>query len=122
MKPKPDEFDVIVGKNLCTMRKIRNISQTQLAEAMGVSFQQIQKYEKGTNRITAVRLYRAAKYLKTDLLYFFEGNDEFEQADKDVTDFLKIDKQTMEIVRFFGNIKNKELRRNFLRVLKSLSE
>lgn len=119
-KPKPDEFDILVGKNLFAIRNIRGVSQKQLADAIGVSFQQVQKYEKGVNRLSAVRLYRASKLLKTDLYRFFEGDEE-ETSNSDTVDFLKLDKQTLEMIKAFEKITDKKLRRNFLNIFKKLN-
>jgi transcriptional regulator with XRE-family HTH domain len=118
-KPKPDEFDALVGKNLFAVRSVRGVSQKQLAEAIGVSFQQVQKYEKGVNRISAVRLYKASKYLKADLLQFFE--EKGQKSNSDNVDFLTLDKQTLEMVRAFEKINDKKLRRNFLNIFKYLN-
>jgi transcriptional regulator with XRE-family HTH domain len=76
---KPDEtraatsVDVHVGQRLRAQRLLIGMSQEQLAGLLGVSFQQLQKYEKGANRISASRLYHAAQLLRAPILWFFEG-------------------------------------------------
>jgi transcriptional regulator with XRE-family HTH domain len=65
-RPHPDPIDVEVGLALRGLRIQRKLSQTALADALGVSFQQIQKYERGTNRISASMLVRAAKALDVE--------------------------------------------------------
>jgi len=65
--------DIHVGRRLMKFRRERGLSQTELARAMGVSFQQVQKYEAGTNRISASRLWSAALTLKVGIQVFFEG-------------------------------------------------
>jgi transcriptional regulator with XRE-family HTH domain len=62
-RPHPDPIDVEVGLTLRRLRNQRKLSQTALADALGVTFQQIQKYERGTNRIAASTLVRAARAL-----------------------------------------------------------
>ena len=59
----PDPVDVHVGEQLRRMRHLRNISQEKLAAALGVSFQQVQKYERGANRVSASMIWRACKAL-----------------------------------------------------------
>lgn len=69
--------DIHVGKQLKIRRNMLGISQQDLAESVGITFQQIQKYESGYNRISSSRLYQLAKILDCTVGYFFEGlNDE----------------------------------------------
>jgi len=65
--------DVHIGQRLRMRRKLAGLSQDQLAERLGITFQQVQKYEKGTNRISASRLFDAARLLSVPVSYFFEG-------------------------------------------------
>lgn len=69
----PDPVDVHVGARLRAMRLGKGLSQTALANAVGVTFQQIQKYEKGVNRISASMLYGIARALAVSLTAFFDG-------------------------------------------------
>ena len=62
-----------VGKRVRERRREIGLSQTKLGNALGIAFQQIQKYEVGTNRIAAGRLWDIAKALEVDVAYFFEG-------------------------------------------------
>jgi transcriptional regulator with XRE-family HTH domain len=62
-----------VGQRVRIARLARGMSQSALAEAVGLTFQQIQKYEKGTNRISASRLFQFAQILGVDIPYFFQG-------------------------------------------------
>jgi transcriptional regulator with XRE-family HTH domain len=65
-------LDLHFGKKLKARRLIRGLSQNDVAEALGLTFQQIQKYEKGTNRMSAATIVRVASALKTNVQYFFE--------------------------------------------------
>jgi transcriptional regulator with XRE-family HTH domain len=65
--------DLHIGQRLRMRRKLAGLSQEQLAERLGITFQQVQKYEKGTNRISASRLFAAARLLSVPVSYFFEG-------------------------------------------------
>jgi transcriptional regulator with XRE-family HTH domain len=77
----PDPVDVHVGRRLRLRRTLLGYSQMQLAAAVGVTFQQIQKYERGANRASASRLYDIARVLLVPISYFFEdlGTDAVNQ-------------------------------------------
>ena len=68
----PNPIDVHVGGRIRLRRTLLGISQTTLAEAMGLTFQQVQKYEKGTNRVSSSRLVDLANALDVSVSYFFE--------------------------------------------------
>ncbi len=68
-------IDVHVGARLRARRTLLGLSQTALGEVMGLSFQQMQKYERGSNRISASRLYEVSKLLDVDISYFFDEMD-----------------------------------------------
>ncbi|MGV0760514.1 helix-turn-helix transcriptional regulator [Tistrella mobilis] len=70
---RANRIDVHVGKRILRLRQLRGISQHQLGNALNLTFQQIQKYERGLNRISSGRLYIAAKFLGVPVSYFFEG-------------------------------------------------
>ena len=69
----PDPIDVYIGARVKARRKGLRISQTKLGDACGVSFQQMQKYENGMNRIGASNLLKISKALDVEVSYFFEG-------------------------------------------------
>lgn len=70
---KPHEVDIRVGANLKTLRQQREFTQSELGEVLGITFQQIQKYEKGTNRISASKLFEIAQFFNIGVSSFFEG-------------------------------------------------
>jgi transcriptional regulator with XRE-family HTH domain len=72
-KKDSDPVDKHVGSRVRMRRKMLNMSQGELADALGVTFQQVQKYEKGSNRISASRLQEAARILQVPVPFFFEG-------------------------------------------------
>jgi transcriptional regulator with XRE-family HTH domain len=69
----PNYIDVHVGSRIRVRRQLINMSQERLGELLGITFQQVQKYEKGTNRISASRLFYTAKTLGVPIQFFFEG-------------------------------------------------
>jgi len=78
-KGRPDRIDVYVGSRMRERRAILGLSQEKLADVANVTFQQVQKYEKGTNRMSASRLYTFAKFLDVSINYFYVGMDGEEQ-------------------------------------------
>jgi transcriptional regulator with XRE-family HTH domain len=72
-KNGPEPTDLHVGKRVRMRRMMLGLSQTQLGDALGITFQQVQKYERGTNRISASRLQRTADVLQVPVPFFFEG-------------------------------------------------
>lgn len=77
----PHPVDVEVGRRVRLQRNIIGMSQSTLAEALGVSFQQVQKYEKGSNRVGSSRLSQIAQALRVPVSYFFPDHDEKNGSD-----------------------------------------
>jgi len=69
----PNVIDLHVGMRIRLRRRALNISQERLAEALGLTFQQVQKYERGSNRVSASKLYDIARALRSSITYFFDG-------------------------------------------------
>lgn len=102
-----------VGSRIRVRRNMRGLSQTELASALGITFQQVQKYEKGTNRIGAGRLYRVAEILGVPVQWFFKGlpagsgaGPAHRKVDEDaarVTTFLS-DRRAPDVVKNFMNL------------------
>ena len=69
----PHPVDIHVGRRVSERRRSLGHNQTDLGQALGITFQQVQKYERGTNRISASKLWEAARFLGVDIAYFFEG-------------------------------------------------
>ena len=78
----PHPVDVHVGKRIRHRRWLVGMTQQQLAEAVGIKFQQIQKYETGANRVSASRLWDIAEALDVDISFFFEGLGKGEEPGK----------------------------------------
>lgn len=72
----PNPIDLHVGARVRMRRKFLGVSQEKLADALGLTFQQVQKYERGANRISASKLFEIARYLQAPVAYFFEGLSE----------------------------------------------
>ena len=108
----PHPVDVHVGKRVREARAIKGMSQTALGNALGISFQQVQKYEKGNNRIGASRLWDIAKVLDVSTAYFFEGLEEGADAKEDA-----LPRRSIERARLIENIPDESLRNSILNLI-----
>lgn len=97
----PRDVDVYVGRRLRERRTLMGMSQENLAEAVGLTFQQIQKYERGANRISASRLYEFSTIMGVSSSWFFEGYNE-KAIPEDEPDLCR--RETLEFVRSFERI------------------
>jgi transcriptional regulator with XRE-family HTH domain len=111
--------DVHVGKRVRHRRWMVGMTQQQLAEKVGIKFQQIQKYETGMNRVSASRLWDISEALSVPVSYFFEGMDRAEGASENGEavnappgDILS-DKEALELVRSYYAIPENQRRRLF---------
>merc|ERR1712086_1058627 len=75
-------FNRHLGAKLRMRRLALGLTQTKVAQAINVTFQQIQKYEKGTNGISSLRIMQLSKFLRVPVIYFFEGFAEYDSIDK----------------------------------------
>jgi transcriptional regulator with XRE-family HTH domain len=114
----PDAIDRLVGSRVRMGRLMLGLSQSALADAIGVAFQQVQKYEKGTNRIGAGRLQQIAHFLQVPIPFFFEGAPGLEKLPEitvttpssDVSEFLSTS-DGLALTMAFMQIKDAKLRR-----------
>ncbi len=115
--------DLHVGKRLRHRRWMIGMTQQQLANAVGIKFQQIQKYESGANRISASRLYDLSVALDVDVSFFFEGlgEDAEAPAHAGLNPELFTDKETLELVRAYYAM-DEMPRRRLLELTKALSQ
>lgn len=107
--------DVHVGKRIRHRRWLVGMTQQQLAEKVGIKFQQIQKYETGANRVSASRLWDIADTLDVPVSFFFEGMEG--QSDVDLPDDVPADlmanKEAMDLIRSYYAIPENQRRRLF---------
>lgn len=107
--------DVHVGKRIRHRRWIVGTTQQQLAEKVGIKFQQIQKYETGMNRVSASRLWDIARAMGVEISFFFEGLDGMasEAGDNDMPSDLLSDREALELLRSYYAIPENQRRRLF---------
>ncbi|MDD3181432.1 MAG: helix-turn-helix transcriptional regulator [Alphaproteobacteria bacterium] len=135
----PDPVDIHVGARLRLRRNLLGMSQEQLAKACGLTFQQIQKYERGTNRMGSSRLFQFAKLLDVSISYFFDdvraertsayaavGFAEQEQSPLEgvvQTDSEMLHRrETLELIRAYYRISDVKTRRKVYELIKSMAE
>lgn len=128
-RKSPDPVDRHVGARIRMRRLMLKCSQTKLADALGITFQQVQKYEKGTNRVGASRLQHIASILQVPASFFFEGaaNNRTEGAKisdapspEYVTAFLS-STDGLHLVRAFTRINNRALRRSVVQLVEQIA-
>lgn len=93
--------DVHVGKRIRHRRWMIGMTQQQLAERVGIKFQQIQKYETGMNRVSASRLWDIAQVVDVPVSFFFEGLTEGQTDKQDVEGDILADKEALQLVRAY---------------------
>ena len=139
---EPNPIDVHVGNRVRMYRTLRGLSQEKLGEALGLTFQQVQKYEKGMNRIGASRLWDISQVLDTPVAFFYEGISEeteslsprhvFTEPDADYSSRVSqisaqadndplSRKESLELVRSYYRIPDREIAHKLLDLMKSLA-
>lgn len=117
---RPHLVDVHVGHRLRTRRVVVGLTQEKLGSCLGLTFQQIQKYEKGTNRISASRLFEMSQILKINIEYFFEDLETEHHIDLDL-DF-RMAGENLSLIREFSKIKKPSVRKSVALLVNSLAE
>ncbi|MBP2159080.1 MULTISPECIES: helix-turn-helix domain-containing protein [Asticcacaulis] len=128
-REEPHPVDVAVGLAIRVRRKAMGLSQEALAEALDISFQQVQKYEKGSNRISASKLFDTAKFLKAPIELFFRSIDsadvgggfQVSEGEQAVQQFL-MTPEGVALAQSFPRITKASVRRRVLDLAKTLAE
>jgi transcriptional regulator with XRE-family HTH domain len=131
VKKAPDPIDRHVGSRVRMQRVLMKMSQEKLGEALGLTFQQVQKYEKGTNRIGASRLQQISKTLNVPPSFFFEGAPSVggagdggfaeESSSQYVVEFLST-AEGLHLNRAFARIKDPKVRKRVIDLITTLAE
>lgn len=132
----PNPVDIYVGAKVKSRRLILGLSQEDLATSIGLTFQQVQKYERGTNRISVSRLVEICRVLKAPVDYFFEGSfavgkagvrnlalkgfSDTKQATLEPDPLTQRD--VLELVRAYSGIKNPQMKKQLLEMARALSQ
>ena len=131
----PQNLDVHVGKRIRMRRSLLGVSQEKLAEAVGITFQQIQKYERGVNRVSASRLFHIGEVLDAPVSYFYAEyggpksryasgglSDGDQEAFAAGGDDLLYNKETADLLRAFYSLEDESKRKELLKIIKSMIE
>ncbi len=123
---KKHDVDTHVGKRIRYRRLVNGTTQQQLADVVGIRFQQIQKYETGMNRVSASRLWDIANSLSVPVSFFFEGLETDAHVDKNTVDLpgdTSTNKETLDLLRFCYALPESQRRRFFdlVRVLSKVA-
>lgn len=125
----PNPVDIHVGTRLRLRRQVLKMSQEKLGDELGVTFQQVQKYERGANRVGASRLWRMAEVLEVPVNFFFEGLGDYmpiggfaeDEQRPIVYDFIN-SSDGVALALAVSKIKSKPVRRRILELARSLAE
>ena len=129
---KPHPIDVHVGRRIRLRRLMMDISQEKLADAVGLTFQQVQKYERGMNRVSASRLYQFSNILDVPISYFYEEFADgkrtvalqYGMADNDqdpfVSDEMLYAKESLELLKVYYSVPNENKRKDLFRIFRSM--
>ncbi|MEM1105380.1 MAG: helix-turn-helix domain-containing protein [Pseudomonadota bacterium] len=116
------EIDTIVGDRIRRRRILLGFTQDQLGEALGISYQQIQKYETGANRVSAGRLFQIAERLQTNVGWFFEGVGEQHAESSEDTAEMSSPRHVIELVRGYSRITEDRMRMAVLSLVRAMAD
>lgn len=133
MKINKQNVDAHVGTRLRQRRTMMGLSQEAVAKAVGVTFQQVQKYEKGTNAMNAHRLVEFARFMNVPVSYFFEGLDEatsanvsqvgFAESEAEKFDHKRVsDRESLEMMKAFKRIKEQVVRKRVADMVRAIAD
>lgn len=116
----PRDIDVHVGQRVRQRRVLCGLSQTELANAIGLTFQQLQKYERGMNRISASKLWQISQVLDVPVQWFFKEFSDTKDEDEKRKDSFHMKRETLELVRNYVAAPA-DVQRKFLSLVKSIA-
>ena len=122
LQKRAQKIDKVIGRNIRIHRLARKMSQTELGDQLGVSFQQVQKYENGTNRVGSGRLYQIAAILGVHVSTFFKGGETAERsAGSGLLDLLA-EPQSVRLIRAFSKITDTAVRRSLVQLAEKFAK
>ncbi|MBL0930774.1 MAG: helix-turn-helix transcriptional regulator [Alphaproteobacteria bacterium] len=133
--PGPNPIDIHVGKRLRERRTLLGMSQQELGRLIGITFQQLQKNERGTNRLSASRIFECARVLDVPVSYFFEempsdvssfGRKHLQGVAEGPTPAFDLDpmakRETLELVRAYYDLTDRQVRMNMVTMMRTLAK
>ena len=132
----PHPVDVHVGKRIRLQRTLLGYSQEHLAHGLSVTFQQVQKYERGSNRVSASRLWDISQLLEVDISYFFDDMSSLTQSNSprqiafsDARIEIEIQnndpmtrRETLELVRTYYSVESAQLRKRIAEIVRAIAQ
>lgn len=125
----PDPIDIHVGSRVRLRRTLLGYSQEKLADALGITFQQVQKYENGANRIGSSRLFQIGQIMNVPVSFFFEGAEDKLPGGKKVSeeknpvdDIQLSSRETIELIKAYYAIQDPSVRKKVFEMIKSLAK
>ena len=131
---KASKTDTAIGERIRERREVMGITQSYLGEKLGITFQQVQKYENGVNRVSAGRLVDVARILEVPIEHFFSGlgKEEYtsyslaqkiprKETEAQAKNRILMMRDTELLVRAFNKIKDPSIRRNFIKLVRDFS-
>ena len=118
----PHPVDRHVGLRIRMRRKEIGVSQERLAESLGITFQQVQKYERGANRVSASKLWEIALALKTSVAYFYEGLGDRDAPTSDSRQSFMLSGEGMELMATFPRISEPGVRRKIVELVRAVAD
>ncbi len=121
----PSGIDRVVGQRIRWRRRELKLTQEKLGDLLNLTFQQVQKYEKGVNRVSAGRLYEMAQVLSVPITYFYEGAEEFLEhdaavmAESDNAQAPVMNTETLDLIAAFQKIEDASLRKSLLNTVRA---
>ncbi|MEO0883889.1 MAG: helix-turn-helix transcriptional regulator [Pseudomonadota bacterium] len=112
-------IDRLIGTQIRQRRIMMGLTQDQIADALGISYQQVQKYETGSNRVSASRLYEIATLLDTDISWFYPSNGSGSLGSQRDN---ASPRHVIELVRRFSSIENHKVRAGIMALVRSIAE
>ena len=126
MPATPHPVDVYVGTRLQLLRLERGLSQQKLGNALGLSFQQVQKYEKGKNRISSSMLFEISEILKVPIAYFFDGLSIKTTSPQEIESGNEISslvatRDGLRMVKAFSKISNRKIGQSIINLVEDIA-
>jgi transcriptional regulator with XRE-family HTH domain len=123
-KRRPNSADIQIGESIRAHRLILNMSQNDLARRLGVSFQQIQKYEKGVNRVGAGRLPQIAEIFEIPISALFDANADTSSGERTGSAPVRLipDRATLKLLTAFGGIAHRRIRHCLVDLVDTLAK
>lgn len=126
------DIDAHIGKRLRLRRTMMGLSQDAIAKAVGITFQQVQKYEKGSNAMNARRLVEFARFMNVPVAYFFEGIEQsasaeasagFAEGESEKFGHKRVsDRESLEIMKAFKRIKEQSVRKRLADLVRAVAD